>query len=396
MIKSKEINFLVGNKNFKKKILKPYDEEICKFLSRLSKELNKIKDSNMYPDIKTLSFFCREKNIERLKNNFLKYDLNLRSGLGLLFHITPSNIPVNFAYSLIFGLLTGNSNIIKVPSNNFMQIKLICTVINKILKNNFKNIRDMINVVKYKDNDEFTKLISLKCDARIIWGGDNTIQKIRNFKINPRAFDLSFADRYSLSIINSKKFSHLKSSEVKKLLNKFYNDTYIVDQNACSSPHLVIWYGKIKKNTIEKFWSNLSEIVDKKYDLTEDMTMTKYTKLCKEIISNSNTSISKYKNNIYTIDLKKLSKDINNFRGVYGYFYQTKIKNLNYINKIINKKVQTLTYFGFNKNFFQKFFTNNFLQGIDRVVPIGQALDIDLIWDGYNLNSTLTRVIDIR
>ena len=71
MIKSREINFLVGNKNFKK-ILKPYDEEICKFLSKLSKELNKIKDSNMYPDIKTLSFFCREKNIERLKNNFLK------------------------------------------------------------------------------------------------------------------------------------------------------------------------------------------------------------------------------------------------------------------------------------------------------------------------------------
>ena len=61
MIKSREINFLVGNKNFKKKILKPYDEEICKFLSKLSKELNKIKDSNMYPDIKTLSFFFRER-----------------------------------------------------------------------------------------------------------------------------------------------------------------------------------------------------------------------------------------------------------------------------------------------------------------------------------------------
>ena len=326
----------------------------------------------------------------------MKNNLNLRSGLGLLFHITPSNIPVNFAYSLIFGLLTGNSNIIKVPSNNFMQIKLICTVINKILKNNFKNIRDMINIVKYKDNDEFTKLISSKCDARIIWGGDKTIQKIRNFEINPRAFDLSFADRYSLSIINSKKFSHLKSSEVKSLLNKFYNDTYIVDQNACSSPHLVIWYGKIKKNTIEKFWNSLSEIVDKKYDLTEDMTMTKYTKLCKEIISNRNKSVSKYKNNIYTIDLKKVSADIHNFRGVYGYFYQAKIKNLNYLKKITNKKVQTLTYFGFNKNFFQKFFTNNFLQGIDRVVPIGQALDIDLIWDGYNLNTTLTRIIDIR
>ena len=73
----------------------------------------------------------------------------------------------------------------------------------------------MINVVKYKDNDDFTKLISLKCDARIIWGGDETIQKIRNFEINPRAFDLSFADRYSLSIINSKNFTNLNLQKFK-------------------------------------------------------------------------------------------------------------------------------------------------------------------------------------
>ena len=34
----------------------------------------------------------------------------------MIFHITPSNIPTNFAYSFIFGLLTGNSNIVKVPT----------------------------------------------------------------------------------------------------------------------------------------------------------------------------------------------------------------------------------------------------------------------------------------
>ena len=82
---------------------------------------------------------------------------------------------------------------------------------------------------------------------------------------------------------------------------------------------------KLTKSTIDKFWNSLSEIVDKKYDLTEDMIMTKYTKLCKEIISNNNIkSLKKYKNNIYTIDLKKFNSDINNFRGVYGYFYQAK------------------------------------------------------------------------
>ena len=203
------INFLVGKKTFKKKLLKPYDKEICSFLETFSSELNKVKNLNLYPDIKTLSFFCRAKNIEKFKKNFFKNNIDLRSGLGLVFHITPSNVPINFAYSLIFGLLTGNSNIIKVPSQNFVQIKIICDAINKVLKKGFNNIKKMIQIVRYQDNDEFTKIASLNCDVRIIWGGDNTIKKIRSFEINPRAFDISFGDRYSLCIIITQKLISL-------------------------------------------------------------------------------------------------------------------------------------------------------------------------------------------
>lgn len=396
MSKSKDIIFLVGNKNFKKKLIKPYDKEVCKFLGALSVELNKIQNLNLYPDIKTLSFFCRANNIEYLKKKFLKDNIHLRSGLGLIFHITPSNVPINFAYSLIFGLLTGNSNIIKVPSKDFEQIEFICIAINKVLKKGFKKVKEMITIVKYQDNEEFTKFVSLKCDVRIVWGGDNTVQNIRNFAINPRAFDLSFADRYSLCVINTEKLSTLKSFETERLVSKFYNDTFIVDQNACSSPHLVIWFGKTNEKTKNKFWDNLSNVVDKKYDLTQDMAMDKYTKLCREVLSDKMISFKKYKNNIYIINLKDLKTNIDTLRGNYGFFYQIETKNLNFLNKIINKKVQTLTYFGFKKSFFEKFFQNNLLEGIDRVVPIGQALDLDLVWDGYDLNKTLTRIIDIR
>ena len=38
----------------------------------------------------------------------------------------------------------------------------------------------------------------------------------------------------------------------------------------------------------------------------------------------------------------------------------------------------------------------NKLSGIDRIVPIGQALDISMIWDGYDLTSSLTRVIELK
>ena len=396
MNKFKNINFLVGELPLRKESLKPYDNQICKFLSQLSLELNNSKDSNVFPDIKTLSFFCRSKNINRLKNNFYKNNEKLRTSLGLIFHITPSNIPINFAYSLIFGLLTGNSNIVKVPSKNYIQIKIICDKIRKVLRN-FNKIKNMINIVKYQDNDNFTKLISTKCDARIIWGGDETIKKIRNFEISPRTIELTFADRYSLCIINSDKLIDLKPHESQLLAERFYNDTFTVDQNACSSPHLILWLGKnSNKNVKDKFWNYLSQIVDKKFDLTEDMAITKYTKLFKEVSMDNIKSFKKYKNNIYTIQIKNLNKNIDSLRGNYGYFYEMNSKNLNILKKIVNKKIQTITYFGFEKNIFENFLMKNSLNGIDRIVPIGQALDINFVWDGHDLNRSLTRIIDIK
>ena len=89
--------------------------------------------------------------------------------------------------------------------------------------------------------------ISLTCNARVIWGGNETINNLKNFKISERSIDITFADRYSFCIINQSKLEQLSDFEFKNLIQKFYNDTYAVDQNACSSPHLIIWFGKNSK-----------------------------------------------------------------------------------------------------------------------------------------------------
>ena len=62
----------------------------------------------------------------------------------------------------------------------------------------------------------------------------------------------------------------------------------------------------------------------------------------------------------------------------------------------MNSRYQTLTYFGLDKSFLREFVIKNNLKGIDRIVPIGQALDISFFWDGYDLNKILTRMIDIK
>ena len=392
-----KIKFLVGNKEIKKISLSPYDKEVLDFLVDLSEDLNLTKDIKNYPDIKTFAFFCRNKNLIKLKKNFLVSSRDIRLGLGLIFHITPSNIPTNFAYSLIFGLLTGNSNIVKVPSRDFKQIDIISKSINKILSKKYKKVKEMIKIVKYKNNESFTKKISSICDARLIWGGDQSIENIRKYNLHASAIDLTFADRYSLCIIDTKKFLKAKYDNLTRIVERFYNDTYVADQNACSSPHMVLWLGKKSHKAKSKFWEELSKLVEKKYNLTHDAAIEKYTELCKKIINDKNVkSYRTYTNNVYTVVLKNLNGSLDTYRGKWGFFYEYDIKKLEQIKKYINKKFQTLTYFGVEKVDLKDFIIKNKLQGIDRIVPIGQALDIGFYWDGYDINNILTRVVDIR
>ena len=295
-------------------------------------------------------------------------------------------------------MLTGNSNIIKISSKNYDQVKIICALINELLKNRYKKLNKFIKIIQYDNSQEkVTKEISQMSDARIIWGGDKTIEKIKKFEIKPNAVDISFADRYSICVINSKKFLSLRLEEKKLLVNKFYNDTFTLDQNGCSSPHLILWYGTNLKKVKEIFWSLLANVVKKRYNLIESAAVNKYMLLCKSLMQNNNIKDLKiYNNSLYTLSIKKLRNDVTNYRGQWGYFYQYQIKNLKELKKIDTKKIQTLTYFGFKKSELKKIILNYQLKGIDRIIPIGQALALDFIWDGYDIYSFLTRTIDIK
>ena len=389
------IKYLVGNKNFSLEPFEPFSNHVLNFLEKLSKEINLINNIKIYPDLKSLSFWCRKQNLYKLKEEFLKDKDKI--GLGLVFHVTPSNIATNFAYSLIFGLLSGNSNVVKVPSKNFIQIKLVCNLIKKILKKNNKFLKKKITIIRYKDDDKLTGYFSMLSDARLIWGGDKTINKLRTFKTNERSIDINFADRYSFCVINQTKLAKLNKHEFNMLIRKFYNDTYLVDQNACSSPHLIVWTGRKNKNCQKLFWQELYNLVKEKYSLTELAPSEKYNELCKHLLSSNDISeVKTFENLIYIIKLKKLSAHNENLRGKWGLFFEYELDNLNKINKIINNKYQTLTYFGLDKRMIRNFIFNNNLKGIDRVVPIGQSLDIGLLWDGYNIPNILSRGVQIR
>ena len=81
-----------------------------------------------------------------------------------------------------------------------------------------------------------------------------------------------------MCLLNTDKILKLDDYRFNTLINNFYNDTYLVDQNACSSPHLILWQGKRINDAKKKFWEKLCQKVKSRYKI-EDMHTEKFTKL---------------------------------------------------------------------------------------------------------------------
>lgn len=375
-----------------------YDELACEFLNSLSVALMSDEVAKLYPDVISFAYWCRKANIAKLKQEFA--EKHIRLGLGMVFHITPSNVPINFAFSYAFSLLAGNANIVRVPTKDFPQTRVVCEVINRLFANaKYKKIADMTVFVKYQQNDEITGAFSANCNARIIWGGDQAINNIRKLSIPERSIEIAFADRYSFCVIDGNSILQADNAGMDRLASSFYNDTYLMDQNACSSPHLIVWLGQddVLMKAKQRFWDNVYEVTASKYELQPVNAVDKYMLLCENAIELNNiTSFKKHGNYLYRIVLDSLPDNMDAFRGQYGFFYEFDTQNLNSIAHIINTKYQTLTYFGLDKEQLLDFVVKNRLLGIDRIVPIGSALDIGVIWDGYDIVRSLSRIIDFK
>ena len=389
-----------GNfKTFKVINKKPFGKLEIDFLNSLSENIFNNREAKKYSDIISYGFWIRKENLNKIKK---KYHIEENKiGLGNIFHISPSNVPINFAYSFTIGMLTGNSNMIRLPSKNFDQIKLFFKILKKLSsKKKFKEILTRNIFFQYDStNDLITKKLSMISDGRIVWGGDETSKKLRFTETKARTKDIFLTDRYSFSLIVSKEFNKLKNNKLSSFINNFYNDAFFMDQNACTSPHLIVWKG-MKKDNIkaqEIFWKNLADITKKKYSLDLFYSVKKFNDICDDILIHDNLEkYNNYENLIYRVKIKKLKKNLSELRKSFGYFYEYEINNLNKIKYFFDEKIQTITYYGLNKKILLKFVYENKIRGIDRIVPVGLAHEMSFFWDGYDLETHMTRKIDAK
>ena len=378
--------------------LRPYDQVVIDFFADLSKRLFSNPSIRNYPDIAAFAYWCRRTNLIKMSKR--ADHKNFRIGRGTVFHIAPANVPVNFAFSMAFGLLSGNSNIVRISIKKHDQALLICEEIRSLIeKPEYIKISGMIKIVSYQRDDAVTSAISKLCDARVLWGGDATVNHLKTMPTSPRCVDISFADRYSLCILSAEAILAADQKSLHNLVSGFYNDVFLLDQNACSSPHLVFWKGEEKEIglAMERFWKALELFISLKETPPAIHFLDKYTHLCANAIRLSQYAPKSIERSyVYRTLLTSIPEDIASFRGRFGYIFEAVDNDFKKIERIVSKQYQTITYYGVNPSTIIDTISSRGLRGIDRIVPVGKALDMGVLWDGYDIIRTLSRVITVE
>tara|TARA_B100000767_G_scaffold206942_1_gene193865 strand:- start:1021 stop:2205 length:1185 start_codon:yes stop_codon:yes gene_type:complete len=370
----------------------PFHDDALDFLNSLSRSILQNKKAKIYPDLVTFGFFCRKANLIKNRNRY-ENEIFSRLGYGLCVHISPSNIPINFAFSFLFGLLSGNSNIIRLPSKSFEQNTILLKIMNDILiEKKFKNILDStIFFNSTRDSKKLDELCEI-ADSIVVWGGDDTVNYFKNKQKKINCTELYFPNRVSSLVINSNMFIEEKNK--KDILSKFYNDTYLVDQNACSSPSNIFWLGDEKTNYLAKklFWNELSEILKLKSRTIETISIfDKYINVMKAIESR-NSEINLVMHNSLMWEASHTPESSKYFN--LGLFSSTSIDEVSEIIPFMRDNEQTLTYYEVDPLEINDIFKNHQLP-IDRIVPLGDALDIGLIWDGKDIIRLLSKYTQV-
>ncbi len=447
------VSFLLGDRGTVERMpglaaLEPFDEGMLGMLSDVSRILMADRGARAYPDVVTFAFWIRRAGTLEMKERWSgRGDGCIRLGRGTAFHIAPSNVPVNFAYSLAAGLLTGNANIVRVPSEEFPQVRIIAGAFAKALgMERNRGLADRVCLVRYGRDRRVNDLFSSIADVRIVWGGDRTIEEIRRSPLGPRAGEVTFADRFSIAVIDSD--AYLDEPDKGRLAEGFYNDTYLTDQNACTSPRLVAWLGKRREEAKEEFWGRLHGLVKEEYPFQPVQGVDKLTRSCLAAVAymegpraagahagddggvcqgpagdsggicqrpfgndsdvcrgaagngqqkeRTGVWILPHADNLLVrVGIPRIMDGLMDLRGDSGQFFEYDCDDVLELKGLCDdRRCQTIAYIG-SAEMLRPLLLSG-IRGVDRVVPVGRTMDFELTWDGHDLYEELTRVIVVK
>ncbi|MCA3692982.1 acyl-CoA reductase [Aquidulcibacter sp.] len=376
---------------------RPFDTGVKSALARFSKWLLDPNNHGANGAYMALGFWLRPAAIAEQERSF---EANTSSKLvatprGLAFHLPPTNVETIFIYSLALSMLCGNVNICRLPSQLSETTRILLKHFVEALVGG--DVDGMCLFVTYDLQTNVTAELSKLSDLRIIWGGDAKVQSISTLPQKPRGVTVGFPDRYSYSVLNAATYGLLDEKARNALASAAYNDIFLFDQMGCSSTQVQYWVGKKEQVTplARDFTARISiAAASKGYEMGMAGAATKLTQAMGQVLDGPVGLLD-------TTDMILIGvhheqpRDLRDSRGGAGMVGIIHLNSVMELAELVQERDQTLATFGFDVETLHELAIKINGRGIDRMVPIGQALQFDRIWDGQDLLRSFSRLVTI-
>jgi len=376
--------------------LSPFHPELVEFVDALSRSLTSGRELRAYPEIIALGYWARRASVLGYQRAFeaLGSEQVLLAPRGLVFHVPPANVDTIFMYSWLLSLLVGNVNLIRLSARESPQVELVCSKLAELLAEpRFVRVKSAVAIVRYGHDAAITEQISRQVDLRVVWGGDATVEALSAVPLHPAARQLSFGDKFSFSALSAESYLRADADLRRKLGERFFNDAMWFDQAGCSSPRLVVWCGEQSacERASAAFFAELESSVEAKHHEVElGHAMAKLLFTYQAALDGRIRAQERLSNELSVLTVDSLA-DFDRAHPGAGLFFVAHVRSLGELVPFVTRRDQTLGHFGFSRSELADLVGKLAGRGLDRLVPLGQALTFNRFWDGYDLLQEFSR-----
>jgi hypothetical protein len=374
------------------------DPRVLDFLGSLGRRLLHPSVARRHPELGSLGFFLRRTEIHKALGHLdFQNGSRLRFPRGLVFHVPPANVDTIFVYSWALSALAGNRNVVRISSRSARAADAVLDALNATLDSADPCIAATQRMVTYGRDDEVTTALSRACDLRVLWGGDAAVERLRRHPLRPSARDLTFPDRASLSVWSVAGWIGASADQKQEAVEAFANDAYWFDQAACSSPRTLFWVGDPAGAAAasDEFPSVLAAVVERRgWGVDAAMAVEKRVATYGVAADGDAISLRFEGNSVAMLQLARPEAVPRRWLGA-GTFPTAVVGSLADVAAVVVRRDQTLTHWGFSSDDVRTL-AATLDGGIDRIVPVGQALTFAPVWDGYDLLHEFTRITTLQ
>jgi hypothetical protein len=251
--------------------------------------------------------------------------------------------------------------------------------------------------VTYEHDAELTSAISAWCSHRVIWGGNVTVAALRPLPLNPHASERVFGSKFSYGVFASAPYLAASDEQRTKLAGAFFNDLFWFDQMACSSPHVLFWVGASRsfEPAVAAFEAGLEAEAARRRFVPPISSAVQRRSFAFGLAADADVRVSLAHSAFLGARVLR-AEGLGRETCGGGFLRHYRLDRLDELAEYAEEGDQTVTHFGFEETDLRRVALRLGERGVDRIVPVGDALAFDPVWDGFDLIDDFTRRVRVK